>query len=545
MEPHERSSTFVGREDELRLLARELAEAVAGRGRLITLAGDAGIGKTRTIEEFIVRAVLPPGRVVWGACPEQCGPPAYWPWARALSAYVSERDRATIAAELDSDAPEVAQLVATVHERLPHVSPPAPSGPDESRFKLFDALAGFLRRASANVPLVIVLDDLHWADAASLQLLAFLAREVRGMRVLLLALHRPVQAHESAGLMDCLARASRRLHLHGLPRKEVARLLEGVAGSTPAPRLVTDLHRITEGNPFFLREFVRMLEAEQALASPDLASLRMRLPVELRATIRHRLAPFAPEDRRWLDVAAVIGREFDARLLEAACEIPPDSMLEGIGRAVAARLVEELPATLGRFRFAHALIRETLYDDLAPLARAQLHLRVGRALEAVSDGPEPPCGDLAHHFANAATLGDLPTALEYAERAGCQAEARHAYEEAVGYFRSALQVLGLRSPDEPRRLKLQLALAGAALRASDTATARTSFEDAASCATRLGDAAALAQAALGYWEAREPTGAVDPTEVRLLEGALRAVGAEDSAVRARLLLGLSRALLSE
>src|SRR5262249_60226575 len=117
-----------------------------------------------------------------------------------------------MAAELGPDAPEVAALVRTGRERLPHVFPPAPSGADESRFKLFDALAGFLRRASANVPLVIVLDDLHWADAASLQLLAFLARDVRGMRVLLLALHRPVQAHESAGLMDCLSRASRRLH---------------------------------------------------------------------------------------------------------------------------------------------------------------------------------------------------------------------------------------------------------------------------------------------------------------------------------------------
>src|SRR5262249_1172666 len=156
---------------------------------------------------------------------------------------------------------------------------------------------------------------------------------------------------------------SRRLHLHGLPRKEVARFVERVAGSTPAPGLVADLHRITEGNPFFLGEFVRMLEAEQALGSPELASLRVKLPVELRATIRHRLAPLADEDRRWLDVAAVIGREFDARLLEVACEIPADPLLERLGRAVAAGLVEEVPATLGRFRFAHALIRETLYDD--------------------------------------------------------------------------------------------------------------------------------------------------------------------------------------
>src|SRR5262249_32402129 len=226
MEPHERSSTFVGRDDELRVLARDVAEAAAGRGRLVTIAGDAGIGKSRAIEELIARASVPAGRVVWGSCPEQSGAPAYWPWVRAVGAYVAERDPEMLAAELGADAPEIAQLVPTVRERVPHLSLPVPSGPDESRFRLFDAMEAFLRRASADVPLLIVLDDLQWADAASLQLLAFLARELRGMRLLLLASHRPVRAHEAAGLMDCLARASRRLHLHGLPRKEVARFVE-------------------------------------------------------------------------------------------------------------------------------------------------------------------------------------------------------------------------------------------------------------------------------------------------------------------------------
>src|SRR5262249_55072592 len=153
--------------------------------------------------------------------------------------------------------------------------------------------------------------------------------------------------------------------------------------------------------------------------------------------------------------------------------------------------------------------------------------------------------ELAHHFVRAATLGDPAKAFEYAERAGYEAEARNAYEEAVGHFHNAVQVLGLMSRDEPRRLKLQLALAGAALHASDTVTARAAFEEAGRCATDLGDAGALAQAALGYWEAREPMGVVDTTEVQLLETALHAVGPEDSAVRARLLLGLSRALLAE
>jgi tetratricopeptide (TPR) repeat protein len=221
-------------------------------------------------------------------------------------------------------------------------------------------------------------------------------------------------------------------------------------------------------------------------------------------------------------------------------------VLARLGPALAAHAVEELPLSLGRFRFAHALIRETLYDDLAPSSRAQLHRRVGRALETTTEGNlEPPFGEIAHHFFHAATLGDAALALEYAERAGRQAQARLGYEEAVGHFERAVQLLALLPPDEPRRLALLLALGAAASRASDTARARATFEEAARAAVSLGDADALAQAALGYQEARAPTGVVDRTEVRLLEAALDALGAADSARRAQVLIGLGRALLYE
>src|SRR5262249_27847150 len=251
----------------------------------------------------------------------------------------------------------------------------------------------------------------------------------------------------------------------------------------PAPGLIADIHRITEGNPFFIGEFVRMLEAEGALGSPDLASLPVKLPAELRATIRRRLAPLPPDERQLLDTAAVVGRDFDVVLLQVACDLPRERALEQLGPAVAARVVEEHPGVIGRFRFAHALIRETLYEDLSPSVRGQLHQRIGRALEMVSARSlERPFAELAHHFFRAAPLGDALTALDYAERAGHQALEQRGYEEAVGHFEHAIQLLALLPPDEPRRLALQLALGRASLRASDTRKARTVFEQAARCA---------------------------------------------------------------
>src|SRR5262245_61478663 len=170
-------TTFVGREHELGVLEGELAEAAAGHGRLVAVAGDAGIGKTRVIEEFIARAPVPPGRVVWGPCPEQPGAPAYWPWIRALRAYAAGCAAEKLAGELDSCPPEVAQLVSH-QQRPPDIAGTGTGAFDESRFRMFDGLARFLRRATEQAPLVIVLDDIHWADAATLHLLAFFAREL-------------------------------------------------------------------------------------------------------------------------------------------------------------------------------------------------------------------------------------------------------------------------------------------------------------------------------------------------------------------------------
>jgi tetratricopeptide (TPR) repeat protein len=529
---------FVGREFELGILDAELAEAANGRGRLVTVSGDAGIGKTSIIEEFVSRAGET--RVVWGRCPEQRGAPAYWPWVDAIRRFVATCDAPELADAFGPGAGELAHLVPDIRARLRVADPPAIVESEEWRFRLYDAVVEFLRRASAPLPLVIVLEDMHWADPASLQLLGFVARELRGIRLLLIASYRTGEIKNAPALLEGLARASQRLDLRGLERDDVAQLVEARAGVAPAPRLVADLERITEGNPFFVEEFVRLLQAEGGLADPAQGVVRFKLPLELGATLRRRLAPLGADDRRVLDVAAVIGREFDVVLLEAACELPREALLERLEAPLAAALIQEAPGAIGCFRFAHALIHETLYTDLSPTARAQRHRRIGRALETVGEGR---LGELAHHFFHAATLGDAATALDYAIRAGHGASARLGYEEAVGWFERALQLAALLPPDEPRQLALQVALGTAAARAGDNARSRESFERAAVIAERLGDVEAQAQAALGYQHARAPHGAADQTEIRLLERALSVLAKEDSALRARVVLALGRALI--
>jgi tetratricopeptide (TPR) repeat protein len=536
-------NAFVGRERELRVLQEELAETSSGRGRLVTIVGDAGIGKTRIIEEFVSRAADAPSRTLWGRCPEQGGAPAYWPWIDAIRKYVAGCEPGCLAADLGASAHELTQLVPEIRGLLPDLDLSPVIESDEWRFRLCDRVVEFLRRASARNPLVIVLDDLHWSDAASLQLLAFVAPELRSMRLLLVASHRTGEMRDGPALHEGLARASQRLELRGLGADDIARLVEAKTGTVPAPGLVADVQRITEGNPFFVGEFVQMLQAEGALGSRDLASARLKLPAELGATIRRRFASLTAEQRRLLEVAAVVGRDFDVVLLQAACELPRDRVLGGLEPVLSARLIEEVSGALGSFRFAHALIREALYEDLTPTVRAQLHGRIGRALESVGDGSPERLPALAHHFFHAATLGDAATALAYVERAGHEASARLGHEEAVGHFERALQLCAVLPPDEPRQLALHLALGKAAALASDNLRARETFERAARMAERVGDRESRVQAALGYREARAPTGVIDPTEVRLLEGALAVLGQGDSGLRARVMLALGRALL--
>src|SRR5205809_1066821 len=417
---------------------------------------------------------------------------------------------------------------------------------EHARLYLFDAVATLLRSAAQRTPLVLVLDDLQWADAPSLLLLQFLAHELRDVRILLLGTYREVEVRQApavAEILGALGRDGHHVPLRGLGEEEVRRFLEETIGRSPAPVLVRAVHRETEGNPFFVDEIVRLLVAERALERhEDPSPGRFPVPQGVREAIRRRLAPLPPPAREALALASVVGREFDLAILHRACGLDPEALLETLGPALAREIVVREPGGVGRYRFAHALIRETLYEELGPAERIRLHGQIGEVLEEVHrTDPTPHLTALAHHFLEAAPARGADKALVYSTRAGRHAAASLAYEAAAAHFQSALEVLGLARPgDERERCELLLARGDVQWKSGDGRGARETFQQAAEIARRIGDAPLLARSALGFagegsrllWVRSE---VVDQPRIELLEEALHRLGDGDPGLRAQLL----------
>jgi DNA-binding NarL/FixJ family response regulator len=564
------TTPFVGREGELAALTADLDAAVGGRGGVVLLAGEPGIGKTRLAEELAAQATAQGALVLWGRCWEGEGAPAFWPWIQVVRAYVDGSDAAVLHQEMGAGAADIAQVVPAVRERLPDLPAPPPIEPEAARFRLFDSLAGFLRAAAARRPLLLVLDDLHWADAPSLAALRFLGRELEHARLLVVGIYRHTEVDRGHPLLATLADLTRgqhhrRLRLVGLGQREVASFVALVAGVEPSPELAAAVHRQTDGNPFFVTEVVRLLASQSRLgdAEADLPVLAAGLPEGVRAVVAERLGRLSDGCQGVLEVAAVLGRDFQLPALEPATGLDPARLLELLEEAETARVVAAVPGGLGRWRFAHALVREVLYEGLPAARRIRLHGQVGEALEAVYVAdPGPHLAELAHHFVAAAPGGQemAGRAVRVATAAGRRALEVLAWEEAADLFERALELA--ERPDQQQRCQLLLALGEARMAGGDVAAARVAYQQAGEVARRIGAAELLARASLGLGVeftsgTVDPTkvglleeattarsGIVDPVEVGLLEEALVALGDTDSRLRARVLARLARALLS-
>lgn len=525
-------SSFVGRDRELGALVEAFEQARAGHGRLVAVCGDAGIGKSRLVEELVRHAALPADRVFTGRCFEQAGAPSYWPWVRVLRAYGATRGIDGFRADVGVHVQAFATLLP---ELLPAgaTSSPGDAGDLEARYRLFEATVN-LFRVAASEPLVIVLEDVQWADDASLGLLELLAQELDGTRLLLLITYRD---RESARLPRSLAEAVRRgerIALRGLDTEAVAAIVARAGKAEPASSLVTRLAEVSGGNPFFLEELLRTLVQEGRLEVSHSATAPLTLPDTIRASIRRHLDVLSDADRELLSVAAVAGYEFDVALLELATERPAAVVLERLEAPIAHGVVVDESA--GRFRFAHALLRETLYGDIRTSARVRLHARIGDALERLHGNDDvAPLGTLAHHFLHAALLGTAPKAVEYAARAARQAMAVYAWADAATAYEQALAGLGVGGAERVRRLDLQLDAAEAMRLAGQDARARDLFRQAGHDARAAGDGIALFRAAMGYYQVSTQQAESDPDTARLLEEALDAAGEGDSPARAFLL----------
>lgn len=552
-----RAGAFVGRERELAELCSGLDESLAGQARLFLLLGEPGIGKTRLAEELALEARRRGALVLWGQCWEDRGAPAYWPWTQILRGILREPAARQSLAALGGDADRLAQIVPDLRGEPGDGRGDVVIDRDEARFALFDAVASLLVRTAAKHPLVLVLDDLHAADPPSLLLLRFVARELRDAAVLLVATYRSAEVERSperAELLGHVGRFGKRLPLSGLDQTQVAALIEQVCEVRPSVALASAVHRTTEGNPFFVDEVARLLAAEGVAKLPDERAVALlRIPHGVREAVRERLRPLSEGCRAVLSVAAVIGREFDLRLLQAAAAQPVEVLLNLLGEATTLGVVTAIPGTLARYGFAHALFRDSLYDDQLPAERLRLHRAIGEALERVHGADlGPRVAELAYHFLAAAPGGDVDKAATYAARAGAQALAQLAYEDAASHYEHALQALTLAAQhDACRQCELLLAL-GQAQRAASHASARDTFRRAVDMAREVvgaGNPAGpelLARTVLGLANRGlgVPNMSADAEVVGLLEEAMQLLGEGDHPLRAQAMGRLAMELSS-
>jgi DNA-binding SARP family transcriptional activator len=448
---------LVGRSKELARLEAAVGRARVGQGGAVLVIGEPGIGKTRLIEELVARAEAGGFGSAWGGALEGGGTPAYWPWVGVIRDLMSAADAAMLTEAMGLGASELAQVVPEVKEITGPLEAPPALDPETARLRLFEAIGGVLVSISRRLrPLVVVLDDLQWADVASLQLLGFLAPRLRASSLLVLGTYRPAEVGPAHPLAESLAALSRhqvsdRIELSGLEEGDVAELITARTGTTPRKELVRTVTARSEGNPFFVAELARLLASDRA---EDDAALATQVPAGVRDVVRRRLAKLPEQTQALLGLAAVLGRDFDITVLERAAELEFERTLELVEAALLTGIVLESQEVVGSYRFSHDLVRETILEGLTAMRRARMHARVGEALQNIYGSSPAQSVKIAHHFLAAVPAVEEERAIDQALRAAQFAISRLAYEQAEQLLRRAL-ALASRVPND-RRAQLEL-----------------------------------------------------------------------------------------
>lgn len=488
-----------------------LGVASKGSGRVVLVAGSGGIGKTRLIQELAVRAEQVGTPVLWGRCLEEAGAPAYWPWRQLIRSYLRSGADPDLAEVFGTSLADIAGIVPEVaeHFKLQNITAPATAGDSaQSRFRLFDAVASFWRRAAQRSPLLLMFEDLHWADATSLRLFAFLAAELEDSALLVLGTYRDTELSRQHPLFETLSDLTRspvcqRVELTGLSVRETEEFTVAASGSAASANFVNALHMRTEGHPMYLEETLRYLfdsRAPQAFdADSDPTQWLTKIPTGVREVIGKRLNRLSVSAGELLAVAACIGRNFDLHLLtQLEVDRSEDELLAVLEEALQERLIEVMPETQ-QFRFSHDLIRETLYDEMLGLRRSRLHLRIGELLEQRLGGDDASTWpQLAYHFSEAGR-GAAAKALDYAKRAAEHAASLLAFEEAARLYRMALQLIQRHfTTDLSQRCAVLLALADAQRWFEAPAATAARYRQAAELARQDGLTTRFARAAIGF-----------------------------------------------
>ncbi len=543
---------FIGRSTELGTL-RTLVPRAQGEGRrIVLLGGEPGSGKSRLVREFAAEAAQEGVLVLYGACDAVVRTP-YGPFVEALDRLARVAEPAELREALGTGGGELTRLIPDLALRVGDLPSPVDADPDTERHRLHTAVTGLLTGLTRTRPALLVLEDLHWADSATLMLLRHLARAAGEARALLLATFRDTEAELPEALSETLADLRRpddvvRLRLGGLSGEEVAEFVRRAAGGEHEPELgelAQAIHALTQGNAFLVCELWRslvetgMIELSGGAIRLTQPPAELSSPESVREVVSQRLARLAPETSQLLELAATAGSEFDLDVVRRAAGLAEAELLVALDEGVRSGMIEELPARGLACRFAHELVRRALYDRLSRARQAELHLRVAEALEG-SPRPSPRAlADLAHHFSAAAPIAGTARAVEYNLLAARAASSALAFDEAAARLSAALE-LGIDGPEE--RAQTLLELGGASHRGGKAPDALAAFSAAATIAREIHDPEMLARAAIGYEEACWRPGIADAGATELLEEAADALGARPSQLRVGLLAGLARAL---
>jgi tetratricopeptide (TPR) repeat protein len=517
---------LVGRDLLLATLERTLDAGRHGDASIVLLTGEAGIGKTAVLSALSARAAERSMATAWGRCWAGAAAPAFWPWVQVVRT-LGEQPGVDLGA---------AQLMLPGANSTDGV----PVGGAAARFDLFDGVSRLLALAAADHGLLVALDDLQWADDASLSLLEFVGLHLGPAPIVIVGTYRDDEARPE---LVRLGRAASVIPLAGLDHDDAHALASIIGGAMLTPAAAADVARRSGGNPLFLRELARLVASRPFGAGAAEDTTRLG---GVREVVARRLDRLSGPCREMLEVAAVLGQQIRPDILMRVMGSGED-LADLLGDAVRARVLVPPTDDLADHRFAHDLFREVMVAEMAPSTRAQIHLAVARALEEMRDRGAPiPMASLAAHFAAAATAGlraAASDAIRCSRSAAVEATRQMAFEDAVEHLRRALHLLARAESSPPgAHVALLLELGIALDRAGDTRAARAAFVDAAEVARLQNDAEALAEAALGVHRLGGMSGMPRTETVRLLEEAALGLAGDTSALRARVSAGLAREL---
>jgi class 3 adenylate cyclase/tetratricopeptide (TPR) repeat protein len=459
---------FVGRDEVIGNLTSKLEEARSGRGSLVLLVGEPGIGKTRTAEEFAAVARHKGATVLWGRCYDGEWAPPFSPFVEAIKEYAAATPPEALAAALGADAGVLARIVPALHERLPDIAEPPAIPAEGERYRLLDAASNLFAKIASGGPLVLLLDDLHWADKGTIAMLRQVARLAPAQALVIVGGYRDVELDRTHPLAAALADLRRetsfeRIVLKGLATDDVGALLDVIAEQDVPRPLVDAIASETNGNPFFIKEVLLHLIEERKIVQEDgrwtstLTIADMGIPEGVREVIGRRLSRLGAACNAMLTASSAMTGGFSWAELRAICEEPERALLDALDEALAVQVLVERER--GTYDFTHALIRHTLYEELSTPRRVLLHRRIGGALEALyAADVEPHLAELAHHFFEAGE-GSAGKAIDFCARAGDRAFASFAYDEAASQFERAQELAVAVYPADPApRIELMLQL---------------------------------------------------------------------------------------